>query len=679
MKKAVSLFIAVALSGSVAVFNSCKPGNAETAKVKALDTTLLDRSINPADDFFMFVNSKWIKANPIPSDKSSWGAFHELDELSKKATLKVMEEAAKNKDAAKGSNTQLLGAYYRTAMDTAFIEKQGISPLKNWLGEVDKFGTPTSNAELMAKLTNTGFFGMYVDIDAKNSSQYALYLVQGGLGLPDRDYYFRTDAKSVETRAKYKEHIAKVFELGGDNAADAKKKADVVFGIEEKLAKASMTLIERRNPYATYNLSTIADWNTKNKNFDWATFFKLSGIPATQTQVVVSQPAFFTALDGMLKTVPAADWKTYLRYSIINDNSEYLSSNFVNEHFSFYDKFLKGKETLEPRWKRTIGIADYLLRDIVGQEYVKTNFSDNAKKRADELVKNVRGALATRIDGLTWMSAETKVKAKDKLSKIITKIGYPDKWLTYDGLEMTDRHWWFNLQAGFAYEQKRNLSKLGKAVDKTEWLMGPQEVNAYYNPTVNEIVFPAAILQPPFFNEFADDAMNYGGIGMVIGHELTHGFDDEGRQFDASGNLTPWWTSQDSTNYAALTDVFVKQYNSYTVVDTVHVQGMLTLGENIADLGGMTIAYEAFKKANKTTEKIDGFTPNQRFFISLAQIWRGHYRPEALRNMVYTNPHSPPMFRVNGVVCNMPEFYEAFGVKPGNKLYLPEDKRAKLW
>lgn len=680
MKKTVYLLAAVGFLSTGALITSCGPkAGAETEKVKPFDVSLLDSTHKPGDDFFEFVNSKWIKANPIPGDKSKWGAFYELDEQSQKATLTVLEDAGKNKDAEKGSNTQLLGAYYRSAMDTNLIEKEGINPLKGWLAAVDSFGNPQANARLLAKLTNSGFFGMYVDQDLKKSDTYTLYIGQGGIGLPDRDYYFRKDGKSEETRKKYKEYIQKIFELQGQTPADAAKNAATVYSIDEKLANAQMTLVEQRDPYAVYNPVATADWNKQNKNFDWALFFKLSGIPDNNPQVVVGQPKFFSALDGFLKTIPAADWKTYLRFHIVNDNAKYLSKNYAEARFDFYGKFMNGREKMEPRWKFVVDNTGYILRDIVGQEYVKLKFSENAKKRADDLVKNLRAALAKRIDALAWMSPETKKKAQEKLSKIITKIGYPDKWLDYKGLAMTDGHWWYNLQAGFANEQKRNLSKLGKTVDKTEWLMGPQEVNAYYNPTINEIVFPAAILQPPFFNEFADDAINYGGIGMVIGHELTHGFDDQGRQFDANGNLTDWWTPEDAVKYKALTKVFVDQYNAYFPLDSVHINGELTLGENIADLGGCTIAFEAFRMNNKNKDKIDGFTPDQRFFLSLAQIWRGHARPQALREQLFTDPHSPGKFRVNGVVTNMNEFYDAFGIKPGDKLYRAPDQRAKMW
>lgn len=679
MKRIKYLVLAGAATGLVAL-SACnnKQANGQE-KVKAIDVSLLDSTVKPADDFFHFVNNKWIKANPIPADKSSWGAFYELDEQSVTAMRKVLEDAANSKDAEQGSNTQLLGAYYRAAMDTVGIEKAGLEPLKGWLALADSFGTPQSVAKLLSTATNSGFLGLWVDQDQKNSSQYTLYLSQGGLGLPDRDYYFRKDAKSEETRTKYKEYIAKILELSGQTPEEAKKNAATVYSIDEKLATASMPLVEQRDPYKVYNPYTVADWKAKNKNIDWDMFLKMSGVPASATQIVVGQPKFFSALDGYLKSIPAAEWKQYVRFHIISDNAEYLSKSFSTAHFDFYDKFLRGKEKEQPRWKTSVELANYIMRDILGQEYVKVKFSENAKKRALEMVNNLKAALGKRIDGLAWMSPETKKKAHEKLDKIIVKIGYPDKWRDYKGLAMKDGHWWYNLQAGFSFEQKRMMSRLGKQVDKTEWLMGPQEVNAYYNPTINEIVFPAAILQPPFFNEYADDAVNYGGIGMVIGHELTHGFDDQGRQYDANGNLTDWWTKEDADKYIALTQVFVKQYNGYVAVDTVHVNGDLTLGENIADLGGCVIAFEAMKAANKNTEKIDGFTPEQRFFLSLAQIWRSSYRPEALRNMVFTNPHSPPVFRVNGVVTNMQEFYDAFGVKEGDKLYRPKADRAQMW
>lgn len=678
--KRTKYLVLVGAASSLIALNSCnnKAANAEE-HVKAFDVALLDSTVKPTDDFFHFVNNKWIKNNPIPADKSNWGAFGELDEQSSVAMHKVLEDAAANKDAASGSNTQQLGAYYRSAMDTNGIDKEGLNPLKGWLALADSFGTPQTNAKLLGTLTNSGFFGMFVDQDQKNSSQYTLYVTQGGLGLPDRDYYFRKDAKSEETRAKYKAYIQTILELSGQTPADAAKNAAIVYAIDEKLATASMPLVDQRDPYKTYNPMAVTDWKAKNKNLDWAMLFKMSGVAENNPQIIVGQPAFFTALDGYMKTIPAAEWRAYFRFHIISDNAEYLSTPFANAHFDFYDKFMRGKEKQQVRWKTAVDYANYIMRDILGQEYVKVKFSETAKKRALEMVENLKKALSKRIEGLTWMTPVTKGKAKEKLGKIITKIGYPDNWRKYDGMKMADRHWWYNLQEGFVFEQKRMFNKLGKTVDKTEWLMGPQEVNAYYNPTINEIVFPAAILQPPFFNEYADDAMNYGGIGMVIGHELTHGFDDQGRQYDANGNLADWWTKEDADHYVALTKVFVAQYNQYKVADSVNVNGELTLGENIADLGGCVIAFEALKEANKTKEKIDGFTPEQRFFLSLAQIWHSNYRAEALRSMVFTNPHSPPVFRVNGVVSNMQEFYDAFGVKPGDKLYRPQNERAQMW
>lgn len=663
--------------------NKEKNHNQNQLKTKAIDIAMLDSSFNPADDFFGFVNDKWIKANPIPASKSSWGAFYELDEKSQAILKDIQEKAANDKTAAEGSNTQIIGAFYKNAMDSTGIDKAGIEPLKPILDELESLDNGDGLAKFYARNTKYGIevpFALFVEQDFQNTTRYITYLYQSGLGLPDRDYYFRDKEKDKTIRDAYVKYIQKLFELSGKTSEEAVIMAANVMDIEMQLAKASMTLVEQRDPYATYNLKSMDELKKLAPAFNWDIYFKEIGIEAPK-EIVIGMPKFMGEWNKILSKISFDKWKDYYRFHILNSCAEQLSSNFETAHFDFYDKTLSGKQEMEPRWKRITQVTDYLLRDILGQEYVKVAFDENSKKKAIELVDNLKIALGQRIDKLTWMGDSTKQKAHEKLNKIMVKIGYPDKWRSYDGINIKDQHYLLNTFAGVEYEFNRMLKKLGKEIDRTEWGMGPQTVNAYYNPLLNEIVFPAAILQPPFFDANADDAVNYGGIGMVIGHELTHGFDDQGRQFDADGNLKNWWMKEDEENFKKLAQKFVIQYNKYMPVDSVFINGELTLGENIADLGGMIIAYTAFKNASagKKEENIDGYSPDQRFFINFAQIWRTHYREEAALQRLYTDPHSPPKYRVIGTLSNFPEFYSAFGVKEGNKMFVPDSLRCTMW
>ena len=669
-------------------FMSCggkknKTDKENSKKNEAIDLAMLDSTIVPGDDFFDYVNKKWIDKNPIPGSKSSWGMFSVLDENSMKVLKEIQDKAAADNGAKAGSNTQIIGDFYSSGMDSVTINKTGIEPLKPMLAEIDGLNTPDAVAKYYAKMTKNGGaapFGFFVEQDFKNTSQYISYLYQSGLGLPDRDYYFRTDDKSKANREAYQGYIKKIFIMSGSDEATAIKQATNVFDIESQLAKASMTLVEQRDPYATYNKMGMADLKKAAGNFNWDVYFAEIGVNKIDS-MVVGMPVFIKAWNGMLKKVDAAKWKDYYKFLLINSYATELSEDLDKAHFDFFDKQLRGVEAQEPRWKRITNLADYLLRDALGQEYVKAAFDENSKKKALELVENLRNALSERIAGLTWMGDSTKQKAQEKLGKIMVKIGYPDNWRSYEGIGIKKQAYVLNVMAATAYEFNRMLGKLGKPIDRTEWGMGPQTVNAYYNPLLNEIVFPAAILQPPFFDANADEAVNYGGIGMVIGHELTHGFDDQGRQFDANGNLNNWWTKADEENFAKLSRKFVSQYNSYVPADSVNINGELTLGENIADLGGMIITYTAYKKAtaNKKDEKIGGLTADQRFFINFAQVWRTHYRPDALIQRLYTDPHSPPKYRVIGVLSNFPEFYTTFNVTEKNKMYIPDSLKCTMW
>lgn len=683
MKKQVMIISAIYSLVTVSCGDYKHKNEPVEVKNKAIDISMLDTSINPADDFFDYVNSKWIKSNPIPPSKSAWGAFYELDEKSLAVLKEIQEKAAAEQTAKEGSNTRFIGDFYRSAMDSLAIDKEGLEPLKPFLAELDTISHPSALAALYAKYTRLGItvpIALFVEQDFKNTNRYISYVYQSGLGLPDRDYYFRTDESSKKYRDAYIKYLQHIFELLGYESNDAEVKAKSVFDLETLLAQASMTLVEQRDPYKTYNLMKIDQLQNTTPNFNWDIYFRELGIEPP-AEIVVGQPKYLKTWNNMLKTTKINTWKDYFRFHIINSYAEYLSSDFEKAHFEFYEKTLNGKQEMEPRWKKVTKLASYLLRDILGQEYVKVAFDENAKKEALTLVENLRAALSERIDNLTWMGDSTKLKAKEKLNKMVVKIGYPDKWRTYEGLQIKNQHFALNVMAGIEYEFNRNLARLGREIDRTEWEMGPQTVNAYYNPLLNEIVFPAAILQPPFFDPKADKAVNYGGIGMVIGHELTHGFDDQGRQFDAFGNLSNWWTADDEKRFKELASQFVKQYNSYVPVKDISINGELTLGENIADLGGLVIAYTAFKKATagEKQENIDGLTPDQRFFINFAQIWRTHYREEAAIQRLYTDPHSPPKYRVLGTLTNFPEFYIAFNVKEGNKMYTPESLRCTMW
>lgn len=652
----------------------------------AINPSEFSTKIKPNQDFFEYINEKWIAENPIPSDKAAYGMFDKLDEQSKQVIKKILDNAAASTNAPKGSNLQKLGDFYRSGLDSVAINKAGITPLQSYFTKIENLKTPTDVVRIFSELGMRDInnpLGYYVDADAKNTSRYITYVNQGGLGLPDKDFYFRTDEKSKKNLEAYKNYIKTLFTAAGlDKTTTAEQQMQNVIDVELKLADASLSRVELRDPEKNYNLYTIEKLKTDFPNIDWKTFFDVMKI--APKEVVIGQPTFYKELNNFLVNIPADKWKSYLEFHLLNGTAKYLDDAIANARFDYYGKTLSGIQEKEPRWKRVSHVAENYLRDLIGQEYVKTNFSPAAKSRALELIANIKAALKDRIDQLTWMSAETKSKALDKLAKIDVKVGYPDKWWTYEKDEISNQPYVNNVLNTAYGENLRVLERLNKKeIDRTEWGMGPQTVNAYYNPIKNEIVFPAAILQPPFFYEDGDDAVNYGGIGMVIGHEITHGFDDQGSQFDAEGNLKNWWTEADRKNYEALTNKFVERYNEFKPFDgdSLHINGELTLGENIADLGGMIISFNALQKAltNKKVALINGLTPDQRFFINYAIIWRSKFRPEALRMQVLSNEHSPAKFRVNGVLENLPQFHKAFNVKPGDAMYRNEAVRSKMW
>jgi putative endopeptidase len=569
-------------------------------------------------------------------------------------------------------------------MDSVKLNKDGAAPLKDEFAMIERIQTKDEVIKEIAHLHSIGISALfvgYVGQDPKISTLYIPQLYQGGIGLPDRDYYTNTDERTLGIQKAYMDHLVSMFKLLGDKEDLAKKNAQTVFDIERNLAKASMTNIELRDPEKQYNKKSYKELAELTPNINWMTY--LAGVGVTElTDVIVCQPEFFKEVYHSFDRVPVSDWKTYLRWALIDQTSDKLSDEFVNEDFKFNGTVLVGTPSLKPRWKRALEATDGSLGDALGQLFVQKHFSEESKKRVAAMVENLVAAYKERIGTRDWMSDETKTQAYAKLDKVMKKFGYPDKWKDYSTLDIKRDSYIQNYLRANNYSFKEMIQKLGKPVDRTEWGMTAPTINAYYNPSMNEIVFPAGIMQPVFFNPEADDAVNYGCMGAIIGHELTHGFDDQGAQYDADGNLKNWWTKEDLEKFKKKTDMLVKQFDEYEAIDGVHVKGQLTLGENIADLGGLTIAYYALKKSMEgkpAPEKIDGFTAEQRFFMSWAQGWRGNMRPEYLKNMLQTNPHSPGNFRGNGPLSNMPEFYEAFGVKEGDKMYRPQEQRAEIW
>ncbi len=676
----LALFLAISVETSKTVAQE-KPASQTKPP---LDPANIDTSVKPCQNFYLYANGEWLKKNPIPPEFSRWGSFSELYDRNMNILHEIAEKAAATPDAKKGSDTQLVGDFYYSGMDTTDIENQGLRPLEPYFKEIEALKNLSGLQEVIAKLQRQGvnvLFYFSSRQDFKNSKMMIATLHQSGLSLPDRDYYTKTDKQSKEILQEYDSYMKKIFTMLGDNENKAADEAKTVTMIEHRLAEASMTKVEQRDPKAVYHMMTLAQVNSLTPDFSWnkyIRYFKLAGLK----KINVSQPKFMKEIGVMLKQIPLKDWKVYLRWHLINAMSPYLTQNFVDEHFNFYGTVLTGAKKLQPRWKRVVGTIDGSVGFALGKLYVKENFSPQAKARAEEMVHNLEAAFAERIKNLDWMSEATKKQALVKLKAIVNKIGYPDKWRSYAGLDIDRGAYVLNVMRADEFEFNRQINKIGKPVDRTEWGMTPPTVNAYYNPSMNEIVFPAGILQPPFFNPNADNAVNYGGMGAVIGHEMTHGFDDQGSQFDAKGNLKNWWTKSDAANFKKKADVLVKQFDGYTVLDSLHINGKLTEGENIADLGGVSIAFDAFENTLKDKPrpaKIDGFTPEQRFFLAWAQMWRENDRPQALRQRLIVDPHSPNMFRANGPLSDFPPFYEAFGCKPGDPMYRPDSVRAKIW
>ena len=647
-----------------------------------LDVSNIDQSVAPCDDFFHYASGNWLKNNPIPNAESSWGSFNVLADRNRAVMREILDQAAANTTAAPGSNDQKVGDFYASGMDTVAIEKAGLQYLQP---ELDKIAAVKTTKDLPAQMARqqvlqTGaFFNSGVGQDEKQSDQYAVLFYQGGLSLPDRDYYFKTDASAKNIRAAFVIYVADIFKLLGDSEATAQKAAQSVLSLETQLAKASRTNVALRDPQANYNKQTLADARRRYPNLNLPLILNDLHLGAAQS-VIVGQPEFFEALSKLVKTEPLSTWKTYLRWQLVSSLTPALPKAYGDESFRF-GKLLSGAKQQQPRWKRMLRSTDGALGEAFGQLYVDKAFPPSSKQKMLTLVGNLRAAMAEHIQGLDWMSPVTKTEALKKLNAFTVKIGYPDKWKDYSALTISRDSYLKNVLAAREWAAMDNLKKFGKPVDRTEWGMTPPTVNAYYNPPMNEIVFPAGILQPPFFDPAADDAVNYGGIGAVIGHEITHGFDDQGRQYDATGNLRDWWTPEDARKFTAKADMVGAQYDAYSPMDSVHVNGKLTMGENLADFGGLSVAYSALQKAiaGQNVPHYDGFTPAQRFFLSWAQVWHTNDRPEYLRSLILTNPHSPAQYRTVGPLQNMPEFYEAFGCKQDAKMVRAENMRARIW
>lgn len=662
---------------------SCDSGKPGQESVKLLDPANMDTTVRPGDNFFYYANGAWLQNNPIPKSETRWGSFGQLEENTRKQLHELLEEAGKQKNAVAGSAARKVSDMYQSGMDSLEIENAGLLPLQDYLNAIDAAQTPDELIALNAKMYTHGvgaLFGFYVFSDDKNVSKNIPQFFQGGLGMPDRDYYFNQDERTREIREAYQKYLVEMLILSGQEEASAQKNAQDIYALEKNLAQASMTRVERRDPYKTYNKFHIDDLVKHTPGLDWKIIFRELKMEK-EDSCIVGMPAFFRQVGVQLKTTPLSAWKNYFRFHLVNDMAPYMGNTWNLAHFNFYGKTIRGQEEQKPRWERVLGVVNNSVGELLGQMYVDRYFKPEAKQRMLALVDNLQETYAERIQRLDWMSDITKQKALAKLNTFLKKIGYPDKWKDYSKLEISNTGYVQNILRSASFEYDYMIDKLGKPIDKTEWMMTPPTVNAYYNPAYNEIVFPAGILQYPFFDFSADDALNYGGIGGVIGHEMTHGFDDQGRQYDADGNLNDWWTAEDAARFNVLAQKVVSQYNSYKVLDSVSVNGELTLGENLADLGGLAIAYEAFMKTEQAKKggQIDGFTPAQRFFLSWAQVWRANTRPQEMASRIVTDPHSPNEWRCNGPLSNMNAFYEAFAIKEGDKMYRPDSTRIQVW
>ncbi|HEY0006787.1 MAG TPA: M13 family metallopeptidase [Pyrinomonadaceae bacterium] len=647
-------------------------------------TANLDQSADACQDFYQYANGGWLSRHPIPAAFATWGVGEVLEDQNREALRQILEAAARNRRAPRGSSEQKVGDFYASCMAAEKIEAEGLKPLAQELARVEQLKDMRGLSQELAHLHLAGVPALFLvgsKQDAKNSAEVIVEIWQGGLGLPEGEYYFKDDEKSREIRDKYAKHIARMFELMGDEPSLAEAAAQTVIRLEAKLAENWMPRVERRNPDKVYNRRTPAQLQSVYPNIDWSDYLPAVGL-RQQTDINVGQPQFFAGLNRQLKDIPLADWKTYLRWHLLRAAATALSSKFVEEDFNFNGRVLTGTTEILPRWKRCVAATDNALGEALGEVYVKKAFPPEAKRRALLMVQNLVAALRDDLSTLGWMSDATRKQAIAKLDTFIKKIGYPDKWRDYSALKI-DRHSYLgNRMAASIFENRRDLNKVGRPVDKSEWVMSPPTVNAYYNPRINEIVFPAGIMQPPFFSASYDDAVNYGAMGAVIGHEMTHGFDDQGRRFNSEGNLKDWWTEADAKNFQERAACIIKQFDSFEVEKGLKMNGKLVVGESIADLGGLVIAYAAFQKFLEGKPRppvINGFTPEQRFFLGYAYSWATNVRPEFARLMVQTDPHPLPKFRVNASLSNFPAFAAAFQCKQGDPMARAAAERCQIW
>ena len=640
-----------------------------------------DTLVNPADDFFKYANGGWFKNNPIPSTEQSNGIFRTIADTINNQIKQICEKSAQDESAEKGSNKQKIGDFYASGMDTIAINKAGISPLKSEFAKIDAIKDVPSLVTSIAHLHTIGAspaFSFYLGQDDKISTKYALFLGQGGLGLGNRDYYFNTDEQTVKIRTEYVKHLQAMLKLIGQNEAGAIS----IMKLETDLAKASRKLEDLRDPIKNYNKMTVASLGKITPNINWNSMFPVLGV-AKADSVIVGQPEFYKALNTFVKSYSIEDWKTYLKWDLVNSYAAYLNSDIEKQNFKFYSTVMNGVSKQKPRWKRVVGQTDNYLGELIGQVYVAEYLPKGSKEKLLEIGNNIRDVYADHIKKLDWMSEATKVKALKKLSKIVMKVGYPDKWKDMSSMKIDRKSYCGNVIQANIWSYKDMINKYGKPVDRTEWSMNPQTYNAYYNPSNNEIVVPACnIIVPGFEGRMPDDAILYGIIGgSTFGHEITHGFDDQGSQYDENGNLNNWWTPEDLKKFQAKTKLIVSQFNKYTVLGNKHINGEATQGENIADLGGVVMGYEAFKKTSqyKNNQKISNLSPDQRFFLAYGYAWMVNTKDEALASQIMTDVHAPAQFRINGPLSNIPEFYKTFNVKPGNKMYQPDSLRVVIW
>ena len=662
---------------------SAQHDSPKVPKKKFIDASNMDLNYKPGNDFNLYASGTWIKNNPVPAKETRWGSFNVLRDFNINAVKNILLEAENDKTAKPGSVKRRIGDFYAAGMDSIGIEKLGASPI---LPELAKVASVTSLEDIISEAAimrtqglGSPLFSFYVGQDRKEATKLIAQLGQGGTTLPDRDYYLKADARSLKIQEAYKKYITQLFVLSGSSEELAKKNAETIFAIEKSLANSQMSRVEMRDPYKTYNKFSVADFAKTTPSINWTALLPKMKVNGQDT-ILVGAPKFFTDLNALLVATPVSDWKTYLQWNVLKTSAPYLSSAFVNANFAF-TQVLTGQKVQTPRWQRMSQLTDGTLGELLGQLYVEKHFKPEAKVRMEEMVANLIKAYEIRIKNLDWMSSETKVKALDKLHAFTPKIAYPDKFKNYDGLMVSKTNFLQNLRNSAIWGYNDMVGQLGKPVDKTRWGMSTPTVNAYYSPVLNEIVFPAGILQFPFFDVNADDAVNYGGIGAVIGHEISHGFDDSGSQYDKDGNLKNWWTAEDLAKFKEKSKALQAQFDAYTVLDTIHVNGKLTMGENIGDLGGLNAAYEAYKMTNewKAGKVVDGFTTDQRFFLAWAQVWRTTILPETAAQLIVTDSHSPGEYRTIGAPVNMDAWYKAFNIQPGDKLYKKPEDRIKIW